>query len=76
MQVLLSDFGAAPEQTMLVGDSEIDVLTARNAGTWSCCVSYGLGSHRLAEFPPDLLLDSLTELVPHLDVQACNSDRN
>lgn len=76
MQVLLRDFGAAPEQAMLVGDSEIDVLTARNAGTWSCCVSYGLGSHRLAEYPPDLLLDSLTELVPHLDIQPSNSSRN
>ena len=76
MQVLLRDFGASPQQTMLVGDSEIDVQTARNAGTWSCCVSYGLGSHRLAEYPPDLLLDSLTELVPHLDIQASSSNRN
>ena len=75
MQVLLRDFTAAPQQAMLVGDSEIDVQTARNAGTWSCCVSYGLGSERLAEFPPDLLLDSLTELVPHLDREAANPHR-
>ena len=51
----------------MVGDSEIDVLTARNAGIWACGVTYGLGSHLLAEYPPDLLLDSLTELPAHLD---------
>ena len=47
---------------MIVGDSEVDVLTARNAGTWVCGVTYGLGLERLAEYPPDLLLDSLEQL--------------
>ncbi len=59
---LLREFGAAPREAMLVGDSEIDVQTARNAGTWACGVTYGLGSHRLTEYPPDILLDTLTEL--------------
>jgi len=63
---ILREFGAEPEQVMVVGDSEIDVLTARNAGTWVCGVTYGFGSHRLAEYPPDILVDNLTELVPHL----------
>ena len=66
-EVLLRDFGAAPRQAMIVGDSEIDVQTARNADTWACGVTYGLGSARLAEYPPDLLLDSLTELPACLD---------
>ena len=70
MGVLLRDFGAAPRQVMLVGDSEIDVQTARNAGTWCCCVTYGLGSTRLADFPPDLTVNSLTELADQLDRQA------
>jgi phosphoglycolate phosphatase len=66
VETILREFGAEPAQVMLVGDSEIDVLTARNAGTWICGVTYGFGSHRLAEFPPDLLVDNLTELLPHL----------
>jgi len=66
VETILREFGAAPAQVMFVGDSEIDVQTARNAGTWVCGVTYGFGSHRLAEFPPDLLVDNLTELVPHL----------
>jgi phosphoglycolate phosphatase len=66
---ILREFGAAPAQVMLVGDSEIDVQTARNAGTWVCGVTYGFGSHRLAEYPPDLLVDNLLDLVPHLSAR-------
>jgi phosphoglycolate phosphatase len=66
VEMILTEFGAVAAQVMLVGDSEVDVQTARNAGTWACGVTYGLGSHRLAEFPPDLLLDSLADLPPHL----------
>lgn len=67
MQVLLRNFEAEAKQVMLVGDSEVDVQTARNAGTWACGVSYGLGSEGLAASPPDLLVDSLVELAGHLD---------
>ena len=67
VQALLQDCEAQPRQAMVVGDSEIDILTARNAGTWACGVTYGLGSHMLAEYPPDLLLDSLAELPAHLN---------
>jgi phosphoglycolate phosphatase len=66
VEIILREFGATPAEAMFVGDSEIDVQTARNAGTWVCGVTYGFGSHRLAEFPPDLLVDNLTELLPHL----------
>jgi len=73
LETLLRDFGAAPRQAMIVGDSEIDVQTARNGGTWVCCVTYGLGNERLGEYPPDLLVGSLTELVAHLDRRPLNS---
>ena len=66
VEIILREFGAAPAQVMVVGDSEIDVQTARNAGTWICGVTYGFGSHRFSEFPPDILVDSLAELLHHL----------
>jgi phosphoglycolate phosphatase len=62
VNTLLRDFGAGPKQAMVIGDSEVDVQTARNAGTWACGVTYGLGSDRLPQCAPDLLLDSLMEL--------------
>ncbi len=67
VQALLRDLDAAPRQAMIVGDSEVDVRTARNAGTWACGVTYGLGSGRLAQTQPDLLVDSLTELQRYLN---------
>jgi phosphoglycolate phosphatase len=72
MRELLREFGAAPHEAIMVGDAETDVLTARNAGTWMCGVSYGLSSHRLVEYPPDLLVDSLTELLPALTLTSHN----
>jgi phosphoglycolate phosphatase len=66
-RVILQDFQASPDEAMLVGDSEVDVRTARNAGTWCCGVSYGLGPEGFHGNPPDLLIDSLTQLPAHLD---------
>jgi len=66
VESILREFGAAPAQVMIVGDSEVDVQTARNAGTWVCGVTYGFGSHHFAKYAPDLVVDILTELVPHL----------
>ncbi len=63
VEIILQEVAATPQQTLVVGDSEIDVATGRNAGTWTCGVTYGLGSHRLADSPPDLLVDSLIELA-------------
>src|SRR5712692_9275818 len=65
-QRILEQFGAAPEQAMLIGDSEVDVQTARNAGTLAVAVNYGFGTHDRTANPADIYLDRLTELVPLL----------
>lgn len=67
VQVLLRDLDAQPEDAMMVGDSDIDVRTARNAGIWACGVTYGLGAEGLRANPPDLLVDSLADLPFHLN---------
>ena len=48
VEVLLRDFQSAPQQAMMVGDSDVDVRTARNSGIWACGVSYGLRHRRYA----------------------------
>jgi phosphoglycolate phosphatase len=67
VHVLLRDLAVGPREAMMVGDSDVDVRAARNAGTWICGVSYGLGTEGLRSDPPDILLDSLTELPAHLN---------
>lgn len=46
LRQLMKDADAGPESTMLVGDSMIDVETARNAGVAMCLVGYGFGQAR------------------------------
>jgi phosphoglycolate phosphatase len=59
---ILREFGAAPPEAILIGDSEVDVQTARNAGTLAAAVNYGFGTHDRAAHPADLYLDRLTDL--------------
>lgn len=66
---LMSDAGTGPHETMIVGDSDTDILTGRNAGVWTCGVTYGLAPQTLETSPPDLLVGNLRELVPLLDGQ-------
>jgi len=63
---ILREFGAAPHEAMLIGDSEVDVQTARNAGTFAAAVNYGFGTHDRAAHPADIYLDRLADLVPLL----------
>ena len=59
---LMSDIRVPASRTLMVGDSVSDVLAGRNAGVWTCGVSYGLGSPTLEETPPDLMIGDLREL--------------
>ncbi len=63
VEALLGESGAARERTMMVGDSYVDMRTARNAGVKACGVTYGFQPETLNDPPPDLLVDRLEELV-------------
>jgi phosphoglycolate phosphatase len=55
---LMQEAGATPQQTLMIGDSDVDIRTARNAGVWSMGCAYGLAPHTLATEPPDCLVES------------------
>ena len=63
VQALLEEASVFAEETIIVGDSDIDVLTARNAGIFSVGVTYGLAPHTLEDAPPDVLIDKPHELA-------------
>ena len=58
LETLIREAGAAPEETLMIGDTNVDILTARNAGAWSIGCSYGLAPHTLEDAEPDCIVDS------------------
>jgi phosphoglycolate phosphatase len=60
---LVTEAGVRPEETVIVGDSHVDVETGINAGLWTVAVSYGFAPHTLNSNPPDVLLDAPHELA-------------
>ncbi len=62
-QTLLRETKTRPEQALMIGDSSVDVLTGRNAGLWTCGVTYGFAPHTLCEAPPDVTVDNPRELA-------------
>lgn len=63
IETLLTESGLPRESAYMVGDSAVDVRTARNAGVRACGVSYGFQPEGFAADPPDLLIDSMGELA-------------
>lgn len=66
IETLIEEAGTSRDRTWMVGDSSVDVLTARNAGVKAVGVTYGLKPYTLDEAPPDLMLDTLADLPPHI----------
>lgn len=58
MRTLMQEAGAEPHETLMIGDSKVDVETARNAGAWSMGCQFGFGPQNLMETPPDIVVDS------------------
>ena len=63
---LMAQAGYGPAETVMIGDSSNDVLTARNAGLWSLGVTYGFAPQSLELTPPDVLVDHPGELTTAL----------
>jgi len=62
LRLLMKDLGATPDQTLFIGDSAVDVLTARAAGVAVYGVAWGLDPASLETSPPDRVITSLSEL--------------
>jgi phosphoglycolate phosphatase len=54
---LIAEAGVTAEETLMVGDSDVDIQTARNAGVWTMGCSFGLAPETLHEAEPDVVVD-------------------
>jgi phosphoglycolate phosphatase len=66
IEKLLAESGIARERAIMVGDSGVDVRTARNANIRACGVTYGFQPEGFAEDPPDLVIDDMNELADYV----------
>lgn len=64
---LMEDLQVSARETVMVGDSDTDIITGRNAGVLTCGVTYGFGAQTLEKVAPDLMIDDMRELPPLLN---------
>jgi len=62
ISTILRETGVAASEALMIGDSSVDVLTGRNAGIWTCGVTYGFAPQTLKDAPPDVLVETPLEL--------------
>ena len=63
-RMIADELGFAPEDTFYIGDSEVDVLTAKNAEMHSVAVAWGFRSRDvLVASSPERIIDTPAELL-------------
>jgi phosphoglycolate phosphatase len=68
LNTLIAETGVAPQETLMIGDSDVDILTARRAGAWVIGCRFGLSSHTLENIPADCLVDAASEWATALNL--------
>ncbi len=63
IRALMEETGVGCAGALMVGDSSVDMQTARNAGIRCCGVTYGFQPETLADPAPDLLVDRMEEMA-------------
>ena len=75
LQTLIAEASAiaaepiTPAQTLMVGDTDIDILTARNCGAASVGCTFGLSPHTLGAANPDYLAHTPTDWQQILGIE-------
>jgi phosphoglycolate phosphatase len=63
IDTLIGESGIGRERTVMIGDSAVDVQTARNAHVEACGVTWGFQPETFKASPPDFYVDTMSELV-------------
>jgi phosphoglycolate phosphatase-like HAD superfamily hydrolase len=61
--IICDKLGIQPSETLMVGDTELDINCAKNAGALSCGAAYGYRTEEnLKKYNPDFLIYDINEL--------------
>jgi phosphoglycolate phosphatase len=69
LNAIIRETGVSPGETVMIGDSSVDILTARRAGTWVIGCKFGLSSHTVESIPSDCLVDTASEWADALSLE-------
>ena len=67
---IIEEAGTLPANTLMVGDSEVDIQTARNAGVRSCGVTWGFHPELCQAENPDVMIERPDQLFKFLNAEA------
>jgi pyrophosphatase PpaX len=63
----LEQLGSTPERTVMVGDSQYDILGGKNTGTKTAAVAWTIkGREFLEAYEPDVMLETMEDLLVFL----------
>ena len=63
INMLLAKYKITPKRAIFVGDMTVDIETGKNAGVYTCAVTYGFDTEeKLAQLNPDFLVGDILEL--------------
>lgn len=64
LMMICSELNISTAETLMVGDTELDILCGKNAGTKTCATTYGYrSSDLLNSHKPDYIINSISEIV-------------
>jgi phosphoglycolate phosphatase len=63
LEALMSEYAVPASRTMMIGDSAVDIRTARNARAASAGLTYGFQPESFAAEPPDYVYDAILPLA-------------
>jgi phosphoglycolate phosphatase len=63
VEALIREAGVTPDRAVMIGDSSVDIQTARNAGIRSFGVTYGFQPESLSDPAPDRLADRMEDVA-------------
>ncbi len=69
LNAIIREAAVAPGESLMVGDSSVDILTARRAGAWVIGCRFGLSSHTVEDIPADCLVDEASEWAQALSLE-------
>lgn len=69
LRTLMDEADALPHETLMIGDSKVDICTARNAGAWALGCTFGLAPLTLKNLDLDALADEPSDWAHALHPQ-------